>query len=161
MNDGWTKLYRKTLNNEVFFRDPTAWRVFEYLMLVVDSKSGTRSCGRFQIARELKMKDTTVYSALKRLEKTKMINILSNNQFSDISITNWHSYQHTDNNLVNTKSTMARHQDNTKQEIRIEKREEIVKEKNPDPNYRRNLALEEFERTKKKLIDLKSMQNTP
>jgi hypothetical protein len=97
----WLKLWRKTKDNDIFIHDPTAWHIFEYLLMTVDYKTGQWNTGRFIIALALFIKPCTVYAALKRLEKAKMITQASNNKYTTISICNWSEYQLVNNNESN------------------------------------------------------------
>lgn len=116
---GYIKLHRRILTNDVFINDPTAWHIFEYLMLMCNWQTGKRDIGRFQLARELKIKPATIYAALKRLEKKyKMITQVSNNRFTTISIVNWATYQQADNTTDNIRITSESQQNNTNKEIK-------------------------------------------
>ena len=105
MNNTWIKSYRKTLDNEIYKHNPTAWRVFFHLLLLVNRKTGKRDIGRFQLARELGIKPTTAYYSLLKLKKAQMIDIKSNNRFSTIYICNWHKYQSNNNTPIDNKLT--------------------------------------------------------
>jgi hypothetical protein len=116
---GYIKLHRKILTNDVFINDPTAWHIFEYLMLMCDWQTGKRDIGRFQLARELKIKPATIYAGLKRLEKKhKMIAQVSNNRFTSISILNWATYQQGDNITDNNRITTESQQSSTNKEYK-------------------------------------------
>jgi hypothetical protein len=93
VNQGWVKLYRKLLDNEIWHHDPTAWRVFEYFLLTVNKDTGKRTFGRFQVSEFLDMNPNTLYKALQRLKNAKMVTLTSNNKYSTIYILKWHSYQ--------------------------------------------------------------------
>jgi hypothetical protein len=121
--EGWIKLHRKVLKNPIYTHDPTAWRVFNHLLLLVDKKTGSRDCGRFQLSRDLNIKPTTIYQSLKRLEKAKMVDIKTNNKYSTISISNWYSYQGNGDTTNDNKVTTNRQQNDTKQELRIKNKE--------------------------------------
>jgi hypothetical protein len=129
LNKGWIKLHRTVLDNKIYVHDPTAWRVFVHLLLLVDKSSGTRDCGRHQLARDLEMKSTTVYQALLRLKKAKMVDIKSNNKYSTVSILKWHYFQGNGDTPNDNKMTTTRQQDdnkmtlNKKREVRIENKE--------------------------------------
>lgn len=110
----WIKLWRQTKENNIWLNDNTAWRIFEYLLMTVDYKTGKWSTGRFVIAQYLKMKEGTVYDALRRLQKNKMISLNGNNHFTTISICNWSKYQALDNNQTTTRQQP----DNTNKEIK-------------------------------------------
>lgn len=101
MNDGWIKLHRSVLSNEVYRNDPTAWRVFEYILLSCDRKTGTYRSGRFKDSEFLGMKATTFYQALKRLQNHyQMVDLVTGKvtiKFTDVTIRNWHKFQSNDN----------------------------------------------------------------
>lgn len=104
MGEGWIKLYRKLLHNEELFRAGSTFPVFCLLLLMAD-RDGKLTAGRNQLARKLKMKPSTVYSALKRLESSTAIRQLPNTKMTTIYICNWDKYQHKDD----TSSTQAQH----------------------------------------------------
>ncbi|MDQ5950983.1 MAG: hypothetical protein QG639_260 [Patescibacteria group bacterium] len=93
MRGGYIKLWRK-VGDSSLWQDLNAWRVFEWLLLNVDYKTGIGTFGRAQIARATGLKDNTVYKVTGRLhEKYQVINIKSNNKFTEFSVTNWAKYQ--------------------------------------------------------------------
>lgn len=118
MNDGWIKLHRKTLLNELWRHDKTAFNLFQTILMLVDSKSGTWSGGRFQLCEAYgDIKPSTLYKALKRLEKAKMVTLDSNTKWSRISICKWLDYQSVGNTKreqqSNNKVTTKEQQSNT------------------------------------------------
>lgn len=113
MNNGWIRLHRSSLNNPMFRRDKTAWLIFITLLLMVDKHSGKWSGGRFQLAIIMELKPTTIYQALQRLEKSKMVTLSSNNKYTTISICNWSKYQYLSDNADDNKMTTNRQQNDT------------------------------------------------
>lgn len=95
--------------------DPSAYILFTRLLLVADSRTGTYTTGRYQLAELSGLKPITAYKALKRLEKWGIIALSSNNKRTAVNILNWSSYQADGNNRVTTKEQ----QSNTKQEVII------------------------------------------
>lgn len=93
MSDGWIKLHRRILDNEVFRFDPTAWRIFEYLMLRADVKTGTVKTAYGAMAEYLDISKATLHKAVRRLKTAKMVDDLVNGRFTTFSICNWHKYQ--------------------------------------------------------------------
>lgn len=92
MDNTWVKLYRKLGDNDIMF-DDKGLRVFVWLLIHVDKKTGTITAGRHQIARELKMNSNTVYKVLSRLSKKyKIVTLNSNNKFTEIGLSQWASY---------------------------------------------------------------------
>lgn len=134
MNDGWIKLYRKTVDNEIFIHDPTAWHIFEYLILVADRKTGNRDIGRLQLSNILRIKSTTVYQALKRLKKCKMIDIKSNNKYSRIHICNFNNYQNGVDTSNDNRMTTNRQQDDNKMTLNKNKELRIKNNIKSDSN---------------------------
>lgn len=118
MDNGFIKLYRSIDQNELLMNDNTAFIVFIKLLLLVDWKTGKCVTGRNKLAVHCNLNPATLYSALKRLESSSMIQQQSNNASTTIYICNWWKYQQD----VNNKSS-ARHQPvNTIQE---EEKEEV------------------------------------
>lgn len=99
VNDStWVKLYRKSLANDIRRHDPTAWRLFETLLLLVDSRTGKWSGGIYQLTEaDGFLKSSTIYKALDRLEESGMITKTSNTRYSEISICNFATYAKTGN----------------------------------------------------------------
>lgn len=132
---GWFRLYRSTQYNDVWKRDHVAWRVFEGLMMLCDRHTGEWKGGRFYLSDFCGLNPNTTYSAIKRLEKAKMVTLLSNNRFTTFYLCNWIEYQTLDNTsqqqLDNNSATTGQQLDNTltiikKREVRSKK--EINKE---------------------------------
>jgi len=109
MQNGWVKLHRKILQNELFERDKTALLVFIHLLLIVD-RDGRWHGGRFQLASICKLKPSTLYSALNRLSVNTTVNTKSNNKYTTISICNWSTYQAVVNNKTYQPSTTGQQQ---------------------------------------------------
>jgi hypothetical protein len=102
--------------------DPTAWRLFETLMLLVDKESGVWQGGRHQLSSaDGYLKDSAIYKALLRLKKAKMVTLSSNSRFTTIRICNWSDYQVVGNSSGNNKVTTKYQQSNTL--TRIENKE--------------------------------------
>ena len=129
MNDTktWIKLYRKSLVNEVRRHDPTAWRLFETLLLIVDSTTGKWAGGRFQLVEaDGYLNGSTIYKALKRLEEHGMVQQRSNTRYTEISICNFCKYSSRGNTSSNTPGNTS---SNTLTRSK-KKDKEIYKEKN-------------------------------
>lgn len=134
---GWVKIHRKILDNNIWLRDITAWHIFEYFLLVAN-QNGQLSYGRKRLAEILEIHESTIYRAIKRLEKAKMVTQKPNNKFTNIYICNWEKYQSSANRVGNNKVTTSEQQSNNKvthyknirnkeyKNIRIEKRELIT-----------------------------------
>jgi len=107
----WIKFHKKTIDNNIWQRDLTAWHIFETLLLI--SNNGKWEGGRFQLAELSHIKPITTYKSLKRLEKAKMVTLTSNNKYTSIYICNWWKYQEKNNNTDNNKVTTKEQQSNT------------------------------------------------
>lgn len=105
MNDGWIKLHRKVLDNEVFRHDRTAWHVFETLLLIANKDTGKWSGGSFQLAELTGVNKPTLYKAIQRLEKAKMINREVNTRYTVYNIGSWSEYQANGKHSVNSGET--------------------------------------------------------
>lgn len=105
VSSGWVKLHRQALMHQTRRFDPTAWRLFETLLLLVDRTSGEWSGGRRQLASfDGSLTEATIYKAQKRLQKSGMIEVLSNNKYSTYRICNFAKFNDNGNNEVTTKS---------------------------------------------------------
>lgn len=143
MEEGWIKLHRKILKNDQLFGKAYDFAIFVTLLLMADRHTGALTIGRKQLAKRFRAKETTIYDALKRLEKQHQINIQTNNHFSTISIVKYHSYQTQTDNKTEQKPTPNRQQTDTLQEVRSKKKNII---KSNTSNYSK------FKKLKDKLI---------
>jgi hypothetical protein len=111
MNNNWVKLWENTLENDVWLYDPTAWRIFEYLLICAyrGKPQGTTVKTTQQITNACfgaSGKNGTVFKALKRLTVRNMVITESTNRMTTFKIVNWWKYQGTKssgNNEVQTK----------------------------------------------------------
>lgn len=130
MKRGYVRLYRKTLDCDVWKHDKNAWLIFMYLLMKVDRETGSYDTGRFALAEQINMKSGTTYKALKRLEKAKMVTLASNNKYTKITVSNWKEYQPDNTNGNNTVTTGEQPGNNTvtlnkKRELRIKNRDSV------------------------------------
>lgn len=102
----------KSVDNVIWQHDPTAWRLFE-LLLVWSYPNGVWSGGRFELAKKCGFKNTTTYEALKRLAKAKMLTLTPNNRYTTYSICNWGKYQNLGNTKPDNRPTTDRQQTDT------------------------------------------------
>lgn len=137
---GWVKIWRSVIEKG-WLSDHKLWAVWSYCLLRASHKDhkqmvgrqevvlqpGQFIFGRFETARELRIKPPTLYKILKRLEVGMNIHIKSNNKFSVITIVNWELYQgkqedeeHQKEQRSNNKVTTKEH----KQECKNEKKKE-------------------------------------
>jgi hypothetical protein len=113
--NGWIKLHAQVLDNDVWRNDRTAWHVFEYLLLkaYAGKPQGVVVTSRYQIADMVGGNNNTIYKALKRLEKAKMVTSVATSKKTTIRICNWNSFQGNGNQSSNNKVTTKQQQSNT------------------------------------------------
>ncbi|OMD66035.1 hypothetical protein BSK62_13285 [Paenibacillus odorifer] len=114
--DGWIKLHRKIIDSAIF-SDPDILRLWIYCLAKAAYKEttvmfekqevnllpGEFITGRFSLHSEYnsgvaprkKIKDTTLWNWLKKLEKYGNIDIKTTNKYSVVSIVKWSEYQET------------------------------------------------------------------
>jgi DNA-binding transcriptional regulator YhcF (GntR family) len=105
---GWIKLHRKVLDNKIYRHDLVAWHIFETLLITADKESGKWSGGMFQLADLCGVNRNTLYKAILRLEKEKMITRSVNTQYTVYYICRWDDYQ-------SSSETLGKHKVNAKQ----------------------------------------------
>lgn len=110
--EGWVKIHRKIMANDLLRYDNSAYIVFTKLWIYCDRSTGIYTTGRIGLAGITNLKPTTAYNALRRLEKQSMITLSSNSRFTKIQICNWRKYQ----SLDDSKQTEDRQKNDTKQE---------------------------------------------
>ena len=160
MERGYVKLWRSIEHNELLENDNTAFIVFTKLLTRVNRLNGTYTTGRNRLASVCNINPNTLYSALKRLEASTIIQLHSNSASTTITICNWWKYQQDDNSA----STARRRAINTKQE-REKEREyidtnvstAIVIAKTPSTDI--NDMFEEWERSVGYRIDGQKQKN--
>lgn len=99
MTQGYVKLYRAILENELFENDKTALMVFIHLLLLADRETGQYKTSKRMLSNIVKLKESTLFYVLKRLEDADMIECRVVNGHSIINLCNWKKYQHTDNSI--------------------------------------------------------------
>lgn len=106
MERGYVKLWRKTLDSGLL-QNATAWQVFGFLLLKashkhtrilvgtspVELEPGQVVTGRKTIAKECKLSEQNVRTALALLEKLEILTIKPTNKYSIVSFINWDNYQ--------------------------------------------------------------------
>ena len=112
-NNGFIKLHRKFLNWQ-WYTEPNVMRVFLHLLLKATFKEfkwkeeniskGQVVVGRKKLAEELKISESQVRTALKKLERSGEITVKSTNKYSVITIRKWDFFQ-------NEKSFLCRKKD--------------------------------------------------
>lgn len=102
MAGGYIKLHRKLLEWG-WYSDANTFRVFMHLLLTASYeenefrghklKPGQTVIGRKRLAKDLKMSEQSVRTALQHLISTNEITIKSTNKFTIVTIENWGKYQ--------------------------------------------------------------------
>lgn len=156
MKRGYIKLWRK-IGDGVLMQDHTALVVFLDILLSADRFSGQAKVSRYVRSKNLELKPTTWYAALRRLEKWKMVTLVGGKRFTTVSICNWDKYQSPDDTADDTSMTPDRHLDDTlyihkNRELRIKNKEnttnvvlkKIAKAHSPTPKeFFENLELQD------------------
>lgn len=146
MDTTWVKLYRKARENNIM-QDPIAWVLFTYILLSVDRKTGAMRTGRIYLSNALKVNESTIYKALKRLSKKyTLIELLVTTKYTEIRVLKWHLYQSTETD-GNNKVTTKEQQSNTIQEYRNKNNTIIEKKDLQEIADKYGVALEEVSRT--------------
>lgn len=129
MNDieGWIRLHRKLLEDEVFQQEKLL-KVFVWCLLKashkehkqlvglvqVPLKKGQFVTGRIKAATELDMPESTAWRLMKLLEKLKIISIKSNNKFSVVTLEKYEVYQSEDKKVNNKRTANEQQMDTNK-----------------------------------------------
>ena len=117
MDKTWVKLYRKARDNEIM-TDPVAWLLFSYILMSVNRETGSMKTGRIYLSAMLKIKQGTIYKALKRLsEKYHLVTTVVTTKYTEIIVSKWALYQNMESQS-NSGVTTKEQQSNTIQEVR-------------------------------------------
>lgn len=106
MDNGWIKLYRKSLESEVF-KDADLWHLWCRLLAmasydkkrvvigsqVVELNPGQCIVGRKMLAKLEKRGEQKIRNLLKMLEELQMISVKTTNRFTLVTIEKWGFYQ--------------------------------------------------------------------
>lgn len=116
-NNGFIKLHRQFLNWQ-WYTEPNVMRVFLHLLLKATFKEfkwkeeniskGQVIVGRKRLAEELKISESQVRTALKKLERSGEIAIKSTNKYSVITIRKWDFFQNEKGSFANKSPTNSR-----------------------------------------------------
>lgn len=135
--NGYIKLHRRLLDSEVF-KDPRLLKTWLWILCQANFKPVTLNTGKAlqtgqfatsygRAALHLECSVNTVRRHFKRLKAMQMIDIQSGAQFTVVSVCNYRSYQHTDENggaLTDTRTdTRTDMQTDTQTAHRIRKQE--------------------------------------
>lgn len=122
MNNGWIKLYRKSLKSSIW-DNHNAWRVWCWCLMKTSHKEskfpfngqdyilkpGQFITGRVKACKELRLTNQKYRTALEYLKSSQRINVKTTNKFTLISVINWGKYQidnqQKENDLTNKQPT--------------------------------------------------------
>jgi hypothetical protein len=142
--EGWIKLHRSLLDNG-WLKNPELYTFWNYCLLRASHKEhkqmvgfkqvtllpGQFVFGRKKAAEVLNTTESKIRTNIKNLTKLKSITIESTNAFSIITVTNWHRYQSSDNEVdqqISQRMTSVSPADNHKQELKNEKMQQNIKD---------------------------------
>lgn len=171
MNDGYVKLYRKTLDNPIITNDNDYFRVWIQLLLManhssrkvlfgnetIELKAGELITGRDELAKKCNISSSKVERILKRLKIEHQIEQQTCSKGRLISIKNWKIYQ-ISGQQVDNKWTTSEQQVNTSKNDKNVKNERIIKENKKEKHIYGEfqnvlLTAEEMEKLKQKFPD--------
>lgn len=135
MNNGYIKLYRKTLDNPIVNKDNDYFKVWIYLLLnathknmkvlfgnvPVDLKPGQLVTGREKLAKECNISESKTERIIKALKNEQQIEQQTNTKGRLITILNWEEYQENEQQIeqqVNNKWTTSEQQVNTNKNVK-------------------------------------------
>ena len=127
---GWVQLHRKLLENPVF-KNPKLLQTFLYCLLkathtereqlvgdtIVKLHPGQLVTGRKALAVATGLTEQNIRTALDKLKKLGILTSNPTTKYSIISISNWDSYQQTNQQVTNSQPT-SNQQTNHKQEVK-------------------------------------------
>ncbi len=142
MNNGYVKLYRKTLDNPIIMHNTDNLAIWVYLLMkathkkrdvIFDGRRTTLEPGQFitgrgVIAKELKVSSSKVQRFLNRLEIEQQIEQQTCPRNRLITIVNWNDYQQSEQvseQQVNNKRTTSEQQVNTNKNVKNDKNERM------------------------------------
>jgi hypothetical protein len=136
MSGAWLKLYRRSIESQVF-SDPHLWHLFCWCLMRANWKEGffqgvkippgSFATGRDAAAESLGVSASALYRRLKKLEELKVIQLKANNRFTVISVVKWSFFQNSEqpeNNQRTTGDTTSEQPADTIEEGNNSRREE-------------------------------------
>jgi hypothetical protein len=152
---GYIKVYRKMMCSSIW-QDPDLFRLWMYCLMkathkekniIIDKRevklqAGQFLTGRFSLNQEFnqgvssrkRVKETTLWSWIKKLEKIGNIDIKSFNKYSVITVVNWHEYQDNQDILTteqqqnNNRTTTEQQQTDTNKNVKNDKNVKELKD---------------------------------
>lgn len=135
MNNGYIKLYRKTLENPIVNKDNDYFKVWIYLLLnathknmkvlfgntTIELKPGQLVTGRERLAKECNISESKIERIIKALKNEQQIEQQTNSKGRLITILNWGEYQENEQQIeqqVNNNRTTSEQQVNTNNNVK-------------------------------------------
>lgn len=145
MRGGYIKLHRK-FTEWKWYHDPNTARVFLHLLLTASweeseyrgykIKPGQVVTGRKKLAKELKLSEKAIRTALEHLKSTNEVAIKTTNKFSIITVVNWRKYQLGESEPANKRANKTANKGPAKgQKGAILKKEKNIKEVGGQPSF--------------------------
>lgn len=154
-DEGWVKLYRKSIDSQVFQNDGL-WKVWTWCLLKANHedkwvsiktgkgtsevfiKRGQFIFGRKTAAKELKMVERTVHKRMLKLETMRNCDIQSDTHYSIVTILNYELYQGSEKDEVTGKVTGKGQASDTNKNDKNEKNNNIGRppKKETDPRVK-------------------------
>ena len=136
--NGWIKLHRKFLESPIF-KDSQALQLWVYLLLKANHKDGKvligntyvpvnrgeLLTGRKSLASGTGINESKIRRLLKLYESDKKVTIKKTTKYSIISITNYDSYQDSDQQLTNKRPTTDQQLTTNKNVNNVKKKEKV------------------------------------
>ena len=120
MHRGWIKVWRKTLESDIWTMPPLHAKVFIWILLMADHKTGVCKTSIQKIAEGVEWEDRgcprtpnkrTILRILDWLQDENLVSRLSNGvgnaRYTELSIINWGVYQNTESSEVTAKVTQS------------------------------------------------------
>lgn len=134
-NDGWIKIWRKSINNELYFLEPfDKWHAWEDLLLLAEYDSRTGQSGKLEISLEaLKIRWSwssvhKVRAFLGKLKGKGMVTLSGRPTGTLVTIVNWELYQGSPQAFGQTKRTLTGTPNGKQEYIYIKKNNKEDKE---------------------------------
>lgn len=171
-DDTWIKLYRKLLKSPIFDNEK-ALKIWIWCLLkvtytdkqqlvgrqIIELKSGQFVFGRKKASLELKMNESTIYKYMKILEELQMINVVSNNKFSIVSIEKWGDYQIKELKEEQQSNNKEKLENNNKRTAKNVEVEEIIKIKDRKNNNKQGNNKSNSKKTAKNFTNKEIEEN--
>jgi hypothetical protein len=152
-DEGWIKLYRKSIHSQVF-QNEGLWKIWAWCLMKANHKDrwisvktgrgetqvlvkrGQFIFGRKTAAKDLKMPERTVHKRMLKLKTMQNCDIQSGSHFSIITIRNYNLYQDISEDEGTGKGTGKGQARDTNNNDKNEKKTTLSVKKTPDPRIK-------------------------